>query len=264
MPYRFRPGELYRKQWVEEWAFTAMISDLRLNKIDIVRSMHSKELVYNYSHFLGCAINHLEWLRFFWILPQRRQISPWSAISPNAVGSIAILFLLLIATWWMIAKSYPDGCYCSLIYTAFAIFQLSLAIGAPVIPESKKLKCFLIFVLLVFIPINVSVQSIWISTLTNPIREPKITNVQKLAESYLPMKFLRMLFDNVVAFGLDKKYVNMINEKWRENSEGKDDDLFGKSGIAVLTNEKRLSIIRNMWEVESFLQVRYAQYISFA
>lgn len=231
------------------------MSDIKRGKIDTIRSFHQTSLLIEPS--LGYVINHHQWTDYLWVLPPRRTLSPWLAFSPTLILPIVALLVALILTWWTMARMDLVQHYRSLMYTTFSIISLSMSYSIPTIPTSKKLKVLLLVVLLAFVPINVSIQGIWTSTLTEPIREPKITNIEQLAKSDIPMRFGYSLL-NFVTSGLSEETVEKVKAKQKPFfiNVSSDEDLFGRSGTSLFIIDVLLSNIRNQKDVQKFVQVR--------
>lgn len=248
---------MYVEQLVTKFEFPALVSDLNSSEIDITKSMNRLELLAEPS--IGCVINHLTRYRYFWILPQRKALSPWAVFSPNSHNLFPLLTILilvvLILIWWMIARADLVEQYKHLTDAMFSVIRLSLSNSLPTIPKSRKLRAFLFFILLVFIPTTVNVQSVWTSTLTNPIREAEINDLQKLARSDLPMKFSRSLIDTFASI-LDEASARAVKEKWQDpHKEDSEPDVFGRRGAAILATDIALHQIKNILDVEMFEQV---------
>lgn len=253
--FRLYPGNVYYEELVATMGFTAVMSDLKSNKIDTIRGSHNSELLAEPS--LEYVIDHMRWTDFFWVLPPRRTLPPWFAFSPTLLLPIVALLGTLILTWWIIARIDLVQHYRSLIYTMFTLISLSMSSSIPTIPTSKKLKALMLMALLVFIPLNVSLQAIWTSTLTTPIREPKITNIEQLARSDIPMRFGYSLL-NFITSGLSEETIDMIKAKQKGFLiyARPDEDLYGRSGTALFAIDTLLPSIRNQEDVEKFVQVR--------
>lgn len=237
----------------KEQKFTDPISDLNSSNIDVVRVIGGQVLMHEPS--LECVFNYLEWVKFFWILPQRRELSIWTTLWPLTFP-ILMLLALLVLIWWTIAKADADFHYRDLIFTSISMVRVILSSALPTVPESRKLRTFLLFTVLMFIPINVNLQTVWTTTCTHPIREPKITNLKELVKSDIPMVFP---VNHVEEFSLtlNKENVKMLKEKWRDPTDRpRDGDPFGRTGIASFEIEHVLYYIKNIEDVEMFEQVR--------
>lgn len=254
--FRFDSKVDYYTELVEKLTSTSMILDLRSDNVDMARTMHNIGPLSEPT--LGCVINHFKWSKFFWILPQRRTLSPWLAFASPPFYRIPILMVLLSLTCWMVAKADLDRHYQSLTYTMFTIMRVAISDAPQSIPNSRKLRTFMLFILLVFIPLNVSILSVWTATLTQPVREPKITNLEMLANSDIPMKFGYSLTD-LLTSRLTKKSAEMMRDKWIDTFVGNtNDDLLGKTETSLFVINKLLTQIKNVEDVEKFEHVRYS------
>lgn len=194
----------------------------------------------------------------YWILPQRRELMPWELIVPTPnigtwypIGAPCIL----LAACWAMGRVTKDKLYKSFSYTYMAVWSVCLTQSLPIFPTHRVLRIFYIFAMLMYITPVVRNQALWTISIMHIAREPKITNLDELARSDLPMKFDSSMLTDLQT-GLDAKSAEMVATKMVPAVLNEThDDIFGRNGTAVLVINVELAYIRNIDEVEKFGQV---------
>lgn len=197
---------------------------------------------------------------FYWILPQRRPISFFTKLlSMDHLGlivtSVLVILLALILTWWALVRFDMSADFS---FALTMVTSICLSLSPPFAPASRKMRMLLMFCFGAFIPLDVAVQSLLTSTLTEPYREPKLNNIWDLARSDLIMNYQYGLGENIFD-GLDNNTREMIGRKSVPliNNEVKQIELIsGTKRMAVLVPMQKLFCLRNYKEAEIIKQVR--------
>lgn len=193
----------------------------------------------------------------YWVLPRRKRDVLDILLSSNQIVIFYIMECALISfAFWIIAKHKNISYYNKFISSQMAVITISLYQPIENVPKKTWLRYFIIFCVLMFINMNVAIQSQITYVLTLPSYKTPTKNIYELASTDLPMLIHKQMFRQLTE-NLDKATVNRIKQNYvPSKAPPTENDLINNTDKAILTSSMQLNYIRNLQDVQKFHEVR--------
>lgn len=199
-------------------------------------------------------------MKLHWLLPYRRPISLFTVLISENLVVMLLLFILLtttVLTWWIL--NHPHHSFGE-AFTSIASISMSLSV--PSVPCKFMSKVFLLICFVGFLPLDVCIQCIITSTLSQPKMEPKISTPKQLIESNLWLKYdineLKTLSNIFWQSDITPKMLEKAEARHFKNyTEMRKADFYGEEHLAMLVQENILrQVVKNLEDVELLPTVR--------